>query len=65
MTDARALRIERRVQGCIALLLIEQLVVEGFDSPRKIKAASNAELKAVRGIGDASVALLREALGQA
>lgn len=65
MTDARALRIQRRVRSCIALVLIEQLVVAGFDSPRKIKAASDSELKAVRGIGAASVAALREALGQA
>ena len=65
MTDARVLRIERRVHGCIARVLIEQLVVGGFDSPRKIKAASDNELKAVRGIGAASVAALREALGQA
>ena len=64
MTDARALRIQRRTRGRVALLLIEQLVVDGFDSPRKIKAASDAELKAVRGVGDASVAALREALGQ-
>ena len=64
MTDARALRIQRRTRGCVALLLIEQLVVDGFDSPRKIKAASDSELKAVRGVGDASVAALREALGQ-
>jgi len=65
MIDARVLRIERRVRGCIAHVLIEQLVSAGFDSPRKIKAASDAELKAIRGIGAASVALLREALGQA
>lgn len=64
MVDARALKIERRIRGCVARGLIEQLVVDGFDSPRKIKAASDSELKAVRGIGDASVALLREALGQ-
>ena len=65
MVDARALRIERRIKGCIARVLIEQLVSAGFDSPRKIKAASDAELKAVRGIGAASVVSLREALGQA
>ena len=39
------------------------LVKAGFDSPEKVQAASDEELLAVSGIGEATLAHLREARG--
>jgi len=48
----------------VALAVIERLVAAGLDTPRKIKAAKDADLKAIKGIGDATVAAVRGRLGQ-
>jgi len=40
----------------------EALVNAGFDTPRKIKAATNKDLEAVKGIGAATVAGLRQTM---
>ena len=41
----------------------QKLVDAGYYTPRMIKAASDRELKAIPGIGDAAVARIREAIG--
>jgi len=59
MIDARAIRIQGRLGPAIGIELVERLVAAGFDTPRKIKAAKDADLKAIKGIGAATVAALR------
>jgi len=41
----------------------QDLVDAGLDSPRKIKAASNKELEAVKGVGKTAREKLRERFG--
>ena len=43
--------------------LARKLVAAGYTTPRDIKAASNQALKAVQGIGDATVAVIRQRIG--
>ena len=42
--------------------LAETLVEAGFDSPAKVRKAKDADLKKIKGIGDATVGKLRKAL---
>ena len=42
--------------------LASALVTGGFDNPAKIRAATDRELRAIRGIGKASVDKIREKL---
>jgi len=44
--------------------IAEKLVNAGFDLPKKIKNATNAQLRQLEGIGDATVAKIRIAMRQ-
>lgn len=44
--------------------IAQKLVDAGLETPRKIKAAKDADLKAIKGVGDATVAAVRGRLGQ-
>ena len=60
MVDARAQRIARRMRGAVPMDVIERLVAAGLDSPRKIKAADDKAIEAIKGIGKATKDKIRE-----
>lgn len=60
MPDIRVVKLNKRLQD---KALAEKLVAAGLTTPRDIKAASNKRLKAVQGIGDATVAIIRDRIG--
>lgn len=57
MEDPRAKRLSRLgLDASVAGLL----VVAGFDTPRKIKAATNKELESVKGIGKSARTIIKK-----
>jgi len=60
MDDIRVVKLNKRLQD---KALAEKLVAAGLTTPRDIKAASNKALKAIRGIGDGTVAVIRDRIG--
>ena len=58
--DGRVRRILNRFD--IEEKTVVKLVEAGFDLSHKIKFASDSDLKKVEGIGDATVAKIREAM---
>lgn len=56
MLDVRTQRLSRKLDQDVA----EKLVAAGFDTPRKIKAATDRALRAIDGIGQAAVTAIRE-----
>ena len=58
--DIRAKKMTKFVDA----KLVPALLAAGFDTPRKIKAASDSQLRAIPGIGTATVKTIRERLGQ-
>ena len=59
MPDAR---VDKMISKGVPDAVAEALVNAGIDTPRKIKAATNKDLEAVKGIGAATVAGLRETM---
>jgi len=59
MPDAR---VDKMIGKGVPEQVAEALVKAGFDTPRKIKAASDKDLEAIKGIGPATVAGLRDSL---
>ena len=57
--DARAKKLSKFVDA----KLVPTLLAAGFDTPRKIKAASDSQLRALPGIGDVKIQAMRERLG--
>lgn len=59
--DNRAQRLRRFVRGDKDLA--SALVGAGLDTPAKVKAATDATILAVEGIGPSKLAIIRERLG--
>ena len=58
--DPRANKLNHRLNDRD---LAEKLVAAGLDTARKIKAATDRQIKAVQGIGDATLSVIRERIG--
>lgn len=57
--DARAARLKLKLRGAVSDEDVAELVKAGFGTPRRIKEATDDELKRVKGIGQGKLGKLR------
>ena len=57
--DARAVKLQAKLRGAVSAEDVQALVDAGYDTPRKIKAATDNELKQVKGIGQGKLDRIR------
>jgi hypothetical protein len=58
--DIRVVKLNKRLQD---KALAERLIAAGLITPRDIKGATDKQLKAISGIGDVTVQLIRDRIG--